>query len=66
MKVMVEFYTKKKEVALPTGSTVEGLLLQLSLFPDAVIVLSEGGILPSSAPLTSGQRLKIIQVSSGG
>jgi len=66
MKVMVEFSTTNKEVVLPTGSTVEGLLLHLSMFPDTVIVLSENRIIPSSAPLTSGQRLKIIQVSSGG
>jgi sulfur carrier protein ThiS len=66
MKVMVELFTKKTEVTLPMGSTVEGLLHQLSMFPDAVIVLSEGVVLPSSAPLTNCQRLKIIQVSSGG
>ena len=66
MKVVVELSTKKKEVIIPKGSTVEGLLLQLSLFPDTVIVLSGGVVIPSSAPLTSGQQLKIIQVSSGG
>ncbi len=66
MKVMVELSTKKTEVTLPMGSTVQGLLHQLSIFPDVVIVLSEGVVLPSSAPLTNRQRLKIIQVSSGG
>jgi len=66
MKVVVELSAKKKEVVLPKGSTVEGLLLQLSLFPDTVIVLSKGVVIPSSAPLTSDQQLKIIQVSSGG
>lgn len=66
MKVMVEFSATNKEVVLPTGSTVEVLLRHLSIFPDTVIVLSEDNILPSSAPLTSGRRLKIIQVSSGG
>jgi sulfur carrier protein ThiS len=66
MKVVVELSTKIKEVSLPRGSTVEGLLLQLSILRDTVIVLSKGVVLPSSAPLTSGQQLKIIKVSSGG
>jgi sulfur carrier protein ThiS len=66
MEVVVEHSTKNKEVSLPKGSTVEDLLLHLSIFPDSVIVVSENDILPSSAQLTSGLRLRIIQVSSGG
>jgi sulfur carrier protein ThiS len=64
--VVVQLSGKIQEQILPEGSTVEDLLAQYSLHPDAYIVTRGSKPIPITRKLEDGDNLKLIKVASGG
>jgi sulfur carrier protein ThiS len=64
--VVVQSSGKVQERTLPEGSTVEDLLSQMNLHPDAYIVTKDSKPVPITRRLEDGERLKLIKVASGG
>lgn len=64
--VVVQLSGKVQEQTLPEGSTVEDLLSQMNLHPDAYIVTKDSKPVPITRRLEDGERLKLIKVASGG
>jgi sulfur carrier protein len=55
-----------KEVDIEPGSSVNDLLMNIQLKPDAIIVLRDNIPIPVDDILTEEQELRIVQVASGG
>lgn len=55
-----------KEINIKKGSTIQDLLNELDLKPDAIIVMKDNIPIPIDQVLIKDQELSIIQVSSGG
>ena len=68
MKINVKLVPRNisQEVEVKKGTTVTGLLRQLHLRPDAVIVLRNNTPIPEDDSLNDDQELCIVQVASGG
>jgi len=64
--VVVQSSGKAHEHTLTEGSTVEDLLSQLNLHPDAYIVTKDSKPIPITRKLEHGEKLKLIKVASGG
>jgi sulfur carrier protein ThiS len=56
----------EETVDVRDGATVEELLRSMRLPPDAVIVLREDRPLPVDAAVAEGDRLRVLNVFSGG
>ncbi|OPX63530.1 MAG: hypothetical protein A4E29_00257 [Methanomassiliicoccales archaeon PtaB.Bin134] len=66
MELSVEFNRQSRSLSLPEGSTVQGLLDSMGLYPDAHIVVRGRTPIPLDQPLSPGDSLRIIRVASGG
>lgn len=68
MRVLAERVPRRSEetVELTAGATGLDLLRTLGLAPDAHLLVSEEVPIPLDAPLTDGQRVRVIGVVSGG
>jgi sulfur carrier protein ThiS len=66
ISVHVTYYRNIAQHLLEEGSTVEKLLGEMNLFPDAHIVLRGKTPVPLSEVLKNGDELRIIRVASGG
>jgi len=66
ISVHVTYYRNISDVQLEEGSTVEKLLAEMNLFPDAHIVLRGKVPVPLSDVLNDKDDLRIIRVASGG
>ena len=55
-----------KEIDLKKDSTVTDLLEKLNLKPDTLIVMRNNSPIPIDDIINDGDKLEIIQVSSGG
>jgi sulfur carrier protein ThiS len=55
-----------KKIQIDPGSKVEDVLKKISLKPDGVIVIHDSQPIPIDEKLKDGQKLTILQVSSGG
>ncbi len=64
--VVVQSGGKLQEQTVPEGSTVEDLLSQMNLHPDAYIVTKDSKPVPITRRLEDGERLKLVKVASGG
>ncbi|MDD1747919.1 MAG: MoaD/ThiS family protein [Methanomassiliicoccales archaeon] len=64
--VIVQLSGKAHERTLSDGSTVEDLLAQFNLHPDAYIVTKGSKPVPITRRLEDGDNLKLIKVASGG
>ena len=56
----------KQDINLENGSTVLDLLKKINLKPDTVIIMDKEKPVPVDEIIEDGQKLTIIQVSSGG
>lgn len=66
ISVHVTYYRNISDVKLDEGATVEKLLAEMNLFPDAHIVLRGKTPVPLSVKLQDKDDLRIIRVASGG
>jgi sulfur carrier protein ThiS len=69
MKIMVHILPVRKEtlvVDLPQGGTVERLMRNLDLLPDAWIAVKGGEPVPIDTRLDDGDVIRLISVVSGG
>ena len=57
---------KEKQIKIKDESKIEDVLNKLGLKPDTVIILHKNQPLPIDEELIDGQKLTILQVSSGG
>ncbi len=55
-----------KKIQIENGSKAEDVLKKINLKPDTVIVMCDNKPIPIDEELTEGQKLAILQVSSGG
>ena len=56
----------EKQITIEEKSTVSEVLKKVDLKPDTVIVMSDDKPIPITEKLIDGQKLTILQVSSGG
>jgi len=66
MRIEVNTGKSTSRIELPDGSSGFVLLDQLSLLPDAHILLRGKRPVPLDEPLQEGELIKIIKVASGG
>jgi sulfur carrier protein ThiS len=68
MKVHVELLPRgeRKTMKFPDEANGFDVLQALDLKPDAHILVREGSPIPMDEPLSSGDRVKLIKVASGG
>ncbi|OPY34677.1 MAG: hypothetical protein A4E32_00151 [Methanomassiliicoccales archaeon PtaU1.Bin124] len=66
ISVHVTYYRSISDVQLEEGATVERLLAEMNLFPDAHIVLRGKVPVPLSEPIHDKEEVRIIRVASGG
>ncbi len=66
IKVTVLSAGKASEHELPDGSTIEDLLSEMGLHPDAYIITKDSKPVPITRILVDGEHLKLIKVASGG
>jgi sulfur carrier protein ThiS len=66
MIVKVVLNKRSEELVLEDGTTIEGMLNKLGLYPDAHIVLRGRTPLPLTDSPKDGEELRIIKVASGG
>jgi sulfur carrier protein ThiS len=64
--VVVQLSGKVQEQMIPEGSTIEDLLSQMNLHPDAYIVTKDSKPVPITRRLEERDMLKLIKVASGG
>ncbi|MCX6651839.1 MAG: MoaD/ThiS family protein [Methanomassiliicoccales archaeon] len=64
--VRIQKGEETKPVQLSEGATIEDLLRQLGLFPDAHIVMIGARPVPLTYVLVEGDLLRILKVASGG
>jgi sulfur carrier protein ThiS len=57
---------EEKQITIDKKSTVSKVLKKIGLKPDTVIVMSNEKPIPITEKLIDGQKLTILQVSSGG
>jgi thiamine biosynthesis protein ThiS len=57
---------RAKKVPVPKGATIQDLLDSLSINRETVIVRREGRPVPESDRISSGDKLEIVSIISGG
>lgn len=55
-----------QDVEVEAGTRLMGLLGQLAIPPDAVVVIRQERPIPLDAPLAEGDELRVVNVFSGG
>ena len=68
MRITAEVHPGRREETIDLGPTATGLdlLRALRLAPDAHILVRSGIPVPVDAPLTEGERIRVVGVVSGG
>jgi sulfur carrier protein ThiS len=66
VNVKVVLNKRSEELVLADGTTIEGMLKKLDLYPDAHIVLRGKTPLPLTDSPRDGDELRVIKVASGG
>lgn len=60
------FQPKERDVDLPDGSTADDAPRALGIRPELVLVFRDDRPLAGDAPLSEGDRIRILRVVSGG
>ncbi len=69
MRIKVQMLPTRKRtetVEVEEGTTVEGLIRSLKLFPDAWIAVKDRAPIPLDEVLEDGDEVKLVAVVSGG
>lgn len=63
---MEVFIERTQQVCSSSAQTAEGLLKELKLNPDTVLVMRNGQLITEDEPLENTDTIKILSVISGG
>lgn len=66
MNVNLQFAGEKKRVKIRDGADVEGMLKQLGISRETVIVSVNGVIVPDQTSLKGNDSVEVLKVVSGG
>ncbi len=66
MNLNLRFAGEKKRVKIAAGADVEGMLKQLGINRETVIVSVNGVIVPDQTPLRDNDSVEVLKVVSGG
>ena len=66
MRISVKLQDQMEVMDLPDESKAFAAIKAMGLFPDAVLVMRDGQLLPEDESIGDGDSLEIIKVVSGG
>ena len=57
---------EEKKIKMAEGSTIYDLLNKIDISPDQVVTIEDERVVPVDSELKDGQKLKLMEVNSGG
>ena len=57
---------KKHDLDIPEKATPFSVITALGMYPDGVLVLRDGNVIPEDKQLSAGDCIEIIRIASGG